>query len=57
VSDGLLGEVVSDHPAVISKPIGRKWPEIGMGLAAGFALTGICAIGIWALVVLVGALA
>jgi hypothetical protein len=46
-----------EHPAVTAESSGRDWGEIGGGLAAAFALVGICVAGLWALVVLVGALA
>ena len=46
----------SEAPA-IAGPGGRDWPEIGMNLAAACALAAICASGIWALVVVVEALA
>jgi len=47
---------VVERRAVPVEP-GRDWAEIGLGLAAAFALVGICVAGLWALVVLVGALA
>jgi hypothetical protein len=46
-----------ERRAVAGEPPGRDWPEIGLGLIAAFALAGIGAVGVWAVVVLVGALA
>ena len=40
---------------VVTHP-GRRWAEIGLSLVAAFALSGLAAIGIWAVVVLAGAL-
>ena len=34
----------------------RDWAEIGLGLTAAFALVGIGSVGVWAVVVLAGAL-
>jgi hypothetical protein len=48
---------VVDEPSVTAEPTGRDWGEIGLGLVAAFALIGIGSAGIWAVVVLVGALA
>ena len=56
MSEDLLSDVLPEAPA-IAGPGGRDWPEIGMNLAAACALAAICASGIWALVVVVGALA
>lgn len=48
---------VVEEQAVTPEPIGRDWGEIGLGLASAFALVGIGSVGIWAVIVLVGALA
>ena len=48
---------VVERRAVTVEPPGRDWTEIGLGLVAAFALTGIGAAGVWAVVVLIGALA
>jgi len=48
---------VFERRAVTAESSGRDWTQIGGGLAAAFALVGICVAGLWALVVLVGALA
>ena len=48
---------VVERRAVTVEPSGRDWPEIGVGLVAALALVGIGAAGIWAVVVLVSALA
>jgi len=48
---------VVERRAVTVEPPGRDWAEIGLGLLAAFALAGIGATGIWAVVVLVSALA
>jgi len=42
---------------VTTEPSGRDWPAIGAGLAAALAVVGLYVIGIWAVVVLVQALA
>jgi hypothetical protein len=46
-SDSLL-----EHAAVGSDSSGRDWAEIGVGLAAAFALIAILLAALWALVVL-----
>lgn len=46
-SDSLL-----EHAAVRSGSSGRDWAEIGVGLAAAFALIAILLAALWALVVL-----
>jgi hypothetical protein len=46
-SDAVLG-----GRAVRSESSGRNWAEIGIGLAAAFALIAMYSAGIWALVVL-----
>ena len=48
--------VVERRALKVESP-GRDWAEIGGGLAAAFALVGICVAGLWALAVLAGALA
>ena len=46
-SDALLGV-----RAVTTESSGRSWAEIGIGLAAAFAVIAMYSAGIWALVVL-----
>ena len=46
-----------ERPEVGTEPPGRDWVGIGIGLAAAFALVAIFVAGMWALVVLVEALA
>jgi hypothetical protein len=48
---------VVERQGVTAEPSGRDWVEIGSGLAAAFALVGIVGAGVWAVVVLIGALA
>jgi hypothetical protein len=48
---------VLERRAVTAEPSGRDWVEIGSGLVAAFALVGIVGAGVWAVVVLVAALA
>ena len=43
--------------AVTTEPSGRNWGEIGLGLAAAFAVIALYAVCIWCVVVLVEALA
>jgi hypothetical protein len=58
VSDGVFEHGVPLEPgAVRTEPSGRNWAEIGIGLAAAFALIAIFCAGVWAVVVLVQALA
>ena len=64
---GDQGEQVSDGPfehgvplerrAVRTESSGRNWAEIGVDLAAAFALIAIFCAGVWAVVVLAQALA
>ena len=51
-SDALL-----ERTAVTTEPSGRNWAEIGLGLAAAFAVIAIYVVGVWSVVVLVEALA
>jgi len=51
-SDSLL-----ERPEAGTESSGRDWVGIGIGLAAAFALVAIFVAGMWALVVLVEALA
>ena len=46
-----------ERPEVETESSGRDWVGIGIGLAAAFALVAIFVAGMWALVVLVEALA
>jgi len=46
---------VVERRGVTVEPSGRDWAEIGVGLVAALALVGICAAGIWGVVVLVSA--
>ena len=46
-----------ERGAVRTESSGRNWAEIGVGLAAVFALIAIYSAGVWAVVVLVQALA
>ena len=48
--------VVEGRAVTVETP-GRDWAEIGLGLLAAFALAGIGAAGIWAVIVLGSALA
>jgi hypothetical protein len=45
-----------ERRAVRTESSGRNWAEIGVGLAAAFALIAIYCAGMWAVVVLVQAL-
>jgi hypothetical protein len=57
VSDGVFEQGVHlERGAVRTEPSGRNWAEIGIGLAAAFALIAIYCAGMWAVVVLVQAL-
>jgi len=58
----LPGTVIStvsvvERRAVTVESPRRDWRELGVGLVAALALAGIAAVGIWAAVVLVSALA
>jgi hypothetical protein len=56
VSDGVFEHGVAlEGRAVRTESSGRHWAEIGVGLAAAFALIAIYCAGIWAVVVLVQA--
>ena len=56
MSDGAFhADDVHLERRVVTHP-GRRWAEIGISLVAAFALSGLAAIGIWAVVVLAGAL-
>ena len=58
VSDGVFEHGVPlEHGAARTESSGRNWAEIGVGLAAAFALIAIFCAGVWAVVVLVQALA
>jgi len=59
MSSGALerGDAPLARPSVTTEPSGRNWAEIGVGLAAAFALIAIYSAGVWAVVVLVQALA
>ncbi len=46
-----------EQEAVTTELSGRDWAGIGIGLAAAFAVIAIYVVGIWAVVVLVEALA
>jgi hypothetical protein len=48
---------VPERRAVTTEPPGRDWPAIGLASIAALALVGIGSVGLWAVVVLVGALA
>jgi len=57
VSDGVFEHGVPlERRAVGTESSGRNWAEIGVGLAAAFALIAIYCAGMWAVVVLVQAL-
>ena len=56
MSDGVFEHGVAlEHRTVRTESSGRHWAEIGVGLAAAFALIAIYCAGIWAVVVLVQA--
>jgi hypothetical protein len=58
VSDGVLEQGVPlERGAVRTELSGRNWVEIGVGLASAFALVALLCAGVWAVVVLVQALA
>ena len=58
MSDGVFEHGAPlEHGAVRTESSGRNWAEIGVGLAAAFALIAIFCAGVWAVVVLVQALA
>ena len=42
---------------VTTEPSGRNWAEIGLDLAAAFAVIALYVVGVWSVVVLVEALA
>lgn len=57
MSDGVFEHGVPlERRAVRTESSGRNWAEIGVGLAAAFALIAIYGAGVWAVVVLVQAL-
>jgi hypothetical protein len=51
-SDALLGS-----RSATTEPSGRNWGAIGVGLAVAFAVIAIYVVAIWAVVILVQALA
>ena len=50
-------EALLERRAVGTEPSGRNWSAIGAGLAAAIALAGMYCVAVWAVVVLVQALA
>ena len=58
MSDGVFEHGVPlERRVARTESSGRNWAEIGVGLAAAFALIAIFCAGVWAVVVLVQALA
>ena len=47
---------VAERPVVTNESSRRKWADVGLGLAGAFALVAIFLAGVWAVVVLTGAL-
>jgi hypothetical protein len=50
-------DVLLEPRAVTTEPSGRDWAQIGIDLATAFLLIALYAVGMWAIVVLVEALA
>ena len=50
-------DVLLESRAVRTERSGRDWAQIGIGLATSFLLIALYAVGMWAIVVLVEALA
>ena len=58
MSDGVFEhDLPLEGAAVRTESAGRNWAEIALSLAAAFALVAIFSAGMWAVVVLVQALA
>ena len=56
-SEVFQGDAPLERRAVSTEPADRNWSAIGAGLAAAIALAGMYGVAVWAVVVLVQALA